>query len=50
MSGYADEAVTRHGALDAGTAYLEKPFSARDLARMVRKALDDAPAAAPAVR
>jgi two-component system, cell cycle sensor histidine kinase and response regulator CckA len=45
MSGYADEAVTRHGALDAGTAYLEKPFSARDLARMVRKTLDDASAA-----
>jgi two-component system, cell cycle sensor histidine kinase and response regulator CckA len=47
MSGYADEAVTRDGALDAGTAFLEKPFSARDLARMVRTTLDAAPAATP---
>ena len=45
MSGYADEAVTRHGALETGIAYLEKPFSARDLARMVRKTLDEAAAA-----
>jgi two-component system cell cycle sensor histidine kinase/response regulator CckA len=41
MSGYADEAVTRNGALEAGAAYLEKPFSGRDLARMVRDALDE---------
>ncbi|MGH3132639.1 MAG: PAS domain S-box protein [Gaiellaceae bacterium] len=45
MSGYADEAVTRHGALDTGTAYLEKPFSGRDLAYMVRETLDKPSAA-----
>ena len=40
MSGYADEAVTRNGVLEAGTAYLEKPFSAADLAAKVRETLD----------
>jgi two-component system cell cycle sensor histidine kinase/response regulator CckA len=45
MSGYADEAVTRNGALEAGSAYLEKPFSGRDLARMVRETLDEPSAA-----
>ena len=41
MSGYADEAVTRHGAIEAGAAYLEKPFTGRDLAHMVRETLDE---------
>jgi DNA-binding response OmpR family regulator len=40
MSGYADEAVTRHGSLERGAAYLEKPFSGRELARAVRDTLD----------
>jgi two-component system cell cycle sensor histidine kinase/response regulator CckA len=40
MSGYADEAVTRNGILETGTAYLEKPFSASELAQKVRDALD----------
>jgi PAS domain S-box-containing protein len=40
MSGYADEAVTRSGALEAGAAYLEKPFSAHELARKIRSTLD----------
>jgi hypothetical protein len=39
MSGYADEAVIRNGVLEAGTAYLEKPFSAADLAVKVRETL-----------
>jgi two-component system, cell cycle sensor histidine kinase and response regulator CckA len=45
MSGYADEAVTRHGALEAGDAYLEKPFSGRELAQIVRETLDERSAA-----
>jgi two-component system cell cycle sensor histidine kinase/response regulator CckA len=40
MSGYADEAVTRNGTLETGTAYLEKPFSATELGQKVREALD----------
>jgi two-component system cell cycle sensor histidine kinase/response regulator CckA len=40
MSGYADDAVTRNGALQPGAAYLEKPFSGRELARKVREVLD----------
>jgi CheY-like chemotaxis protein len=40
MSGYADEAVIRSGNLDMGSAYLEKPFSAGDLAHKVRDVLD----------
>jgi two-component system, cell cycle sensor histidine kinase and response regulator CckA len=39
MSGYADEAIERQGALSAGGALLEKPFTARQLADRVRQAL-----------
>jgi PAS domain S-box-containing protein len=42
MSGYADEAIERHGALPAGGALLEKPFTARQLADRVRQALSKA--------
>jgi hypothetical protein len=40
MSGYADEAVVRHGSLNRGAVFLEKPFSSIDLARRVRETLD----------
>ncbi len=40
MSGYSDEAVHRHGVLGAQSAFLEKPFSERTLARKVREVLD----------
>ena len=39
MSGYADEAIERQGALPADGALLEKPFTARQLADRVRQAL-----------
>ena len=45
MSGYADQSVNRNGGLDLAT-FLEKPFSAADLARKVRQVLD-APADRP---
>ena len=40
MSGYADEAVERHGVLDPGTAFIQKPFTPDGLARKVREVLD----------
>jgi FixJ family two-component response regulator len=40
MSGYSDEAVFRHGLIRPNTAFIEKPFSERTLARKVREVLD----------
>jgi PAS domain S-box-containing protein len=40
MSGYADEAVLRHGVLESSMEFLQKPFTAAGLARRVRAALD----------
>ena len=42
MSGYADDVVTRNGSLTPGSAFLEKPFSANELAAKVRETLDAA--------
>ena len=39
-SGYTDEAIARHGVLDPGTDFIQKPFSPDDLARRVREVLD----------
>jgi two-component system, cell cycle sensor histidine kinase and response regulator CckA len=44
MSGYSDEAVYHHGIIRPDAAFIEKPFSARVLARKVRETLDRAPA------
>ena len=46
VSGYADSAIVRHGALQEGVAFLHKPFSAEALTRKVREILDAPPAAA----
>ena len=40
MSGYTDEAISRHGVLEPGRHFLQKPFAAEVLLREVRRALD----------
>ncbi len=39
-SGYADEAIVRHGILEEHSLFLQKPFTSNALARKVREALD----------
>jgi len=41
MSGYTDDAIVRHGVLEPGTHFLQKPFSSQALADKVRAVLDE---------
>ena len=40
VSGYADDAIVHHGVLNAGVAFLQKPFTTESLARKIRYVLD----------
>jgi DNA-binding NtrC family response regulator len=41
MSGYTDETVVRHGILESGIAFLQKPITPDSLRQKVRSVLDD---------
>jgi len=40
MSGYTDNAIVRHGVLEKGVNYIQKPFTMEGLAKKVREVLD----------
>jgi len=40
MSGYTDDAIVRHGVLEEGTAFIQKPFTLASLTTRVRDVLD----------
>ncbi|MEW5977690.1 MAG: PAS domain S-box protein [Acidobacteriota bacterium] len=40
MSGYTNEAIIRHGILESGMFFIQKPFTPTDLSRKVREVLD----------
>jgi len=42
ISGYTADVIARHGVLDAGISFIEKPFSKRELAKKIRGVLDAA--------
>jgi PAS domain S-box-containing protein len=45
ISGYTDDSVFRHGVLEGGVAFLQKPFNLKTLAQKIREVLDGQPAA-----
>jgi len=44
MSGYADDVIGKHGVLDNGTRFVQKPYTVETLMREVRAALESEPA------
>jgi len=53
ISGYTDDSIFRHGVLEGGVAYLQKPFNLKAIAQKIREVLDGTPASptlAPAGR
>ena len=50
VSGYTDDTVFRHGVLEGGVAYLQKPFNLKTLAQKVREVLTGQPVAPAGVQ
>jgi PAS domain S-box-containing protein len=46
ISGYTDDSVFRHGVLEGGVAFLQKPFNLKSLAQKIREVLGGQPLAA----
>jgi len=44
ISGYTDDSIFRHGVLEGGVAYLQKPFNLKAIALKIREVLDGQPA------
>jgi PAS domain S-box-containing protein len=44
MSGFADDAIARHGVLASGAPFIQKPFTGPALAQKVRESIDQRPA------
>ena len=40
MSGYSEDAISHHGVLDPGIAFLQKPFTAETLSKKIREVLN----------
>jgi PAS domain S-box-containing protein len=43
ISGYTDDSIFRHGVLEGGVAYLQKPFNLKAIAQKIREVLDGQP-------
>ena len=44
MSGYTDDSIVRHGVVETGVAFIQKPITPASLAKKVREVLDEMPA------
>ncbi len=49
MSGYTDDSIVRHGVLESGAAFIQKPITPALLTRKVREVLDADPSATKAM-
>ena len=40
ISGYSDDVIAKHGVIDAGVSFLQKPFTASSLGKKIRDVLE----------